>query len=150
MRVQQVQDSNGFFSLFENSFDRVRYQTLPTNYTIDLEPLLMLPLFGIVPPPPSLGRHRKVLDPRSAVKDAEKLASDSVKGDLKKLEKYQTATKELTEMLVSLVYFILCMRVDVRIPADILVCVFYACVYVLVFECCLGFVRFLLFFEIKH
>ncbi|CAM9876328.1 unnamed protein product, partial [Pylaiella littoralis] len=40
-----------------------------------------------------------VLDPRSAVKDAEKLASDSVKGDLKKLEKYQTATKELTEML---------------------------------------------------
>eukprot|EP00752_Nemacystus_decipiens_P002087 g1997.t1 len=40
-----------------------------------------------------------VLDPRSAVKDADKLASDSVKKDLDALKKYQSATKDISAML---------------------------------------------------
>lgn len=43
----------------------------------------------------------KVLDPRTAVKDADKMASDSVKKDLEALKKYQTATKDISDMLVS-------------------------------------------------
>lgn len=42
----------------------------------------------------------KVLDPRSAVKDADKMASDAVKKDLDALKKYQTATKDISAMLV--------------------------------------------------
>ncbi|CAM9468143.1 unnamed protein product, partial [Hapterophycus canaliculatus] len=41
----------------------------------------------------------KVLDPRAAVKDAEKMASDTVKKDLDALKKYQEATKKISDML---------------------------------------------------
>lgn len=44
--------------------------------------------------------RRKVLDPRAAVKDADKLASDPVKKDLDTLKKYQSATNEISAMLV--------------------------------------------------
>lgn len=62
----------------------------------------------------------KVLDPRSAVKDADKMASDSVKKDLDALKKYQTATKEITAMLVRPALFCslpsLCARMTKRQP----------------------------------
>lgn len=47
-----------------------------------------------------LRRPLKVLDPRTAVKDADKMASDVVKKDLDALKKYQEATKKISEMLV--------------------------------------------------
>ena len=47
-----------------------------------------------------LCRILQVLDPRSAVKDADKMASDSVKKDLDALKKYQSATKDISAMLV--------------------------------------------------
>ncbi|CAM9879021.1 unnamed protein product [Ectocarpus sp. 6 AP-2014] len=40
-----------------------------------------------------------VLDPRSAVKDSDKMASDGVKKDLAALKKYQSATKEISDTL---------------------------------------------------
>ncbi len=42
----------------------------------------------------------KVLDPRTAVRDEDKMASDSVKKDLEALKKYQSATKDISDMLV--------------------------------------------------
>ncbi|CAN0155350.1 unnamed protein product, partial [Ectocarpus sp. 8 AP-2014] len=41
----------------------------------------------------------KVLDPRSAVKDSDKMASDGVKKDLAALKNYQSATKDISAAL---------------------------------------------------
>lgn len=55
----------------------------------------------------------KVLDPRSAVKDADKMASDSVKKDLDALKKYQSATKDISAMLVRADTFVLFCRGEI-------------------------------------
>eukprot|EP00904_Undaria_pinnatifida_P000767 jgi/Undpi1/10691/HiC_scaffold_29.g13139.m1 len=42
-----------------------------------------------------------VIDPRSSVKDADKLASDAVQKDITALKKYQAATKDISATLAS-------------------------------------------------